>query len=313
MRLRNSCILLLCIGILFSCKQKKKGNISGDDQIEIGDFVAFFKPVALPFVYSDAMLQQKESDSLLISSTNFNLFVPDTVITSIYGKTIPKIYGIGKTGSPSGETYYFIKTMAPRKNALIIIAFDKADKYLASLKALIPDENPTSMQSVSLDRRFSITQTIQAKLKDNSLGEGKDVYVLDASSNSFTLIMTDPLVDHSELVNPIDTLPRTGKYTGDYMNGKTNLVSIRDGKRGNINFFIHFDKANGTCKGEIKGEALMKTANTAEYKEEGDPCILKFIFTSSSVTLQEVEGCGSKRPLECTLNGSFSKKKITTK
>src|SRR5687768_16581252 len=95
MRFRNCCILVLCISFLVSCKQKKKS--SGDGQIDITDFVAFFKPVTLPFVYSDGLLQQKEGDSLLISSANFYLFVPDSVITSIYGKTIPKIYGLGKT------------------------------------------------------------------------------------------------------------------------------------------------------------------------------------------------------------------------
>jgi hypothetical protein len=140
--------------------------------------------------------------------------------------------------------------------------------------------------------------------------EGKDVYVLNASANTFTLIMTDPLVDHTELINPIDTLPAKTKWAADYTNGKTNLVSIRDGKNaGLVNFFIHFEKNNGACNGEIKGEATMKTPNTAEYHEEGDPCILKFIFTSSSVQLQEIEGCGSKRPVDCSLNGSFTKKK----
>ncbi len=60
---------------------------------------------------------------------------------------------------------------------------------------------------------------------------------------------------------------------------------------------------------ELKGEALFKATNVAEYREGGDPCVLRFIFTSSSVTLKEVEGCGSHRGLRCSFDGSLQEKK----
>ena len=127
-----------------------------------------------------------------------------------------------------------------------------------------------------------MTRSVQQRNKDGNINEGKDVYVLNIDAKNFTLIMTDALVDNTELVNPIDTLARKNKWSADYTNGKTNLVSIRDGRRSDrLNFFIHFDKNNGACSGEFKGEVQLKTANTAEYHEEGDPCILKFIFTKS--------------------------------
>jgi len=59
----------------------------------------------------------------------------------------------------------------------------------------------------------------------------------------------------------------------------------------------------------LKGEAMLKTPNTAEYREDGDPCVLKFIFSSASVTLKEEEGCGSRRGLNCSFDGSFARKK----
>jgi len=117
----------------------------------------------------------------------------------------------------------------------------------------------------------------------------------------------------TELINPIDTLTKKHKYAADYTSGKMNLVSIRDGRRPDrLNFFVHFEKGKD-CSGELKGEAIIRSANTAEYNKDGDPCKLKFIFSSSSVTLKEVEGCGSYRPLNCSFNGSFSKKKINKK
>ena len=54
---------------------------------------------------------------------------------------------------------------------------------------------------------------------------------------------------------------------------------------------------------------MLRSANTAEYREDGDPCILKFIFSSTAVTLKELEGCGSRRGLNCSFDGSFARKK----
>lgn len=98
------------------------------------------------------------------------------------------------------------------------------------------------------------------------------------------LIMTDALEDKvTELINPIDSFARKQKFTADYGSGKMNLVSIRDGrKKGMITFFIHFEKDNGNCTGELKGEAKMISNTMAEYKEAGQPCSIQFNFTSST-------------------------------
>lgn len=124
------------------------------------------------------------------------------------------------------------------------------------------------------------------------------------------LIMTDALIDKvTELINPIDTLPRKHKLSADYGPGKMNLVSIRDGRKNDrLSFFVHFEKNNGECTGELKGEAFFKSPTVAEYREDGDPCILTFTFTSSSVTLKE-ENCGSRRGMKCSFDGSFGRRK----
>ena len=97
------------------------------------------------------------------------------------------------------------------------------------------------------------------------------------------------------------------------VHGKMNLVSVRDGRKNDrITFFIHFEKENGECTGELKGEAIMKSVrNTAEYREAGDPCVLKFIFGSSSVYVYRREGCGSRRGLNCSFDGSHMPVKNT--
>ena len=53
----------------------------------------------------------------------------------------------------------------------------------------------------------------------------------------------------------------------------------------------------------------MKTSTMAEYREPGDPCALQFNFTSFAVTVKEVGGCGSRRGLRCSFNGTYPRKK----
>lgn len=287
--------------------------MSGEEPVRVSDFIEFFQPVKLSYQLADSILPKKEKDSLLISYKIFTQFVPDSVINKVFGKGAkPKIYALGKAEEPKAETYLFVKAVTNDKKAVLILAFDKKQQFIAAMTALRPDANAATMQSVTLDRKYTITKTVLRKNANGSLNEGKDVYVLNAAAKNFMLIMTDALEDKpTELINPIDTLPRKNKFSADYGSGKMNLVSIRDGRKNDrISFFIHFEKNNGDCTGELKGEAIFRSPNTAEYREAGDPCILKFIFSSGSVSLKE-EGCGSRRGLQCLFDGSFPRKKDT--
>ena len=301
----------LIIG-LGSCKGKKKISLSGDDPVEVSDFIEFFLPLNPPVQFSDSSLAKKEKDSLLISYKIFTQFVPDSVLRKVYAKGVkPKIYALGKTVVPKAEQYLFVKTMSADRRAYFLLAFDEKEQFIAGMPLLRPDKLSTTLQSVTLDRKYAITNTIARKNRDGTISEGKEVYVLNVAAKNFMLIMTEALEDKiTELINPIDTLSRKHKWSADYTNGKMNLVSVRDGRKNDrITFFVHFEKDNGACTGELKGEAIIKSSNTAEYKEEGDPCRLKFIFSSNSVTLKEEEGCGSRRGLKCSFDGSFARKK----
>jgi len=285
--------------------------MSGEEPVQASDFIEFFRPVQLSYQLADSILPKKEKDSLLISYKIFTQFVPDSVLSKIYGKvTKLKIYALGRAVEPEAGTYLFVKTVTSDKKAVLILAFDKKHQFLAAMTALRLDASTATLQSVTMDRKYTITKTILRKNANGSMNEGKDVYVLNAAAKNFMLIMTDALEEKAtELINPIDTISRKNKFSADYGSGKMNLVSIRDGRKNDrIHFFIHFEKNNGECTGELKGEAMFRSPNTAEYREPGDPCILKFIFSSGLVTLKE-EGCGSRRGVQCLFDGSFVRKK----
>ncbi len=304
--------MLLVVALAAGCGKKKKVSLSGDELVEVSDLIAFFPPATLPYQVNDTLLRKKEKDSLLISYNNFARFIPDSVIKKLFGKnTNPKIYADGKVVVPGGETYLFARTVNTNKKNFLILAFDKSEKFMALMTVLQPDLAVSTAQSFSMDRKYTINKTITRKNPDGTVSEGKDVYVLNGDSRSFLLIMTDALDEKvTELINPIDTLPAKHKYSADYSNGKMNLVSIRDGRKSDrLTFFIHIEKNKGECTGELKGEALFRKPNLAEYREDGDPCVLQFIFSSSAVSLKEIEGCGSRRGLTCTLDGSLARKK----
>ena len=309
--LKKLLVLLLAITLIAGCKQKKKPSLSGEEPVEVTDFIGFFQSLTLPCHFNDSVLNKKEKDSLLIGYKVFAQFVPDSVINKAFGKGVkPKIYPLGKIETPKAETYLFSKVIAGDKKAIFVLSFDNKQQFIAGMQVLRLDEQSSTLQTVVMDKRYTITKTVMRKNADGTMGEGKDVYVLNADAKNFMLIMTDALDDKiTELINPIDTLPRKNKYSADYGTGKLNLVSVRDGRKADrITFFIHFEKNNGECTGELKGEAVMKSSAVAEYREGGDPCILKFNFTSSSVTLTE-ESCGSRRGLKCLFEGSYIRKK----
>ena len=117
---------------------------------------------------------------------------------------------------------------------------------------------------------------------------------------------------NSVIINPIDTLPHKNKLSGNYIRDKKNFISLRDRKDANsYMFFIHFEKEDGSCTGELKGVLKMKTPTTAVYAEGGDPCVIDFTFDGNDITIKEKGSCGNRRGMECFFDDTFTKRKET--
>ncbi len=300
--------------IVGSCKEKKKISLSGEEEVAVTDFIDFFPSLETPYRLADTTLLKKDNDSLRIGFKVLKQFVPDSVVEKLVGKNAaPKIYPIGKVVGE--EQYIFIKTVTGTTRSAFVIAFDKKNNFLAALPFLKNDNLRNTEQQSSLDGKMTIYKNIVRKNADGSSSDGKDVYVYNSASREFMLILTDALdIKEKELINPIDTLSVKQKYTADYGTGKLNLVSFRDGRsKDKLSFFIHFEKNNGECTGELKGEARMKNATTAEYRQPGDPCALEFRFSATAVTIKEIEGCGARRGLRCSFDGVYPRKKVAKK
>jgi len=305
--------LMITCYLCFGCGNKKKPSLTGTDKVEVGDFIGSFELIKPPYQVIDTSLNRKQNDSLLIANTIFSQFVPDSVLTILLGKNVkPKIY-LGKSVKIETETYLFPKIIAPNKKAVIVLCFDKKNIFKAWLPLLVPDANPATTQSSGLDKKNTFYKSVSLKKPDGSTAEGKEAYSYYEDAGKFNLIAEDPLDDRvQEVINPIDTLQKKNKYSADYIKDNMNIVSIRDhSETGKFNFFIHIDRNNGECNGELKGVANFTSANVALYKQRGDACSIQFNFSSSSVSMKEVEPCGAHRQLKCSFDGSFPKKKET--
>jgi hypothetical protein len=308
---RSLACLLVAFYLLTGCGTKKKPSLSGTDEVAVGDFIESFELIKPPYEVSDTALTKKEKDSLLIANKIFSQFVPDSVLTKVFGKNAkPKIY-LGKRIDDNDVSYLFAKANANDKKSMLVLCFDKKNNFKAFLPLLVQDANTATVQVSGLNRKFEFYQSVQMKKTDGSIAEGKDVYIYNSDAEQFLLIAKDALDDRvREVINPIDTLQKKNKFSADYVKDKMNIVSIRDdSKAGRINFFIHFDQNNGDCTGELKGEANFTSTNTALYKQPGDACSLQFNFSSTSVSLKEIEACGAHRGVKCSFDGNYSRKK----
>lgn len=308
--MRNICAIFVLFCLLMACGKKKK-TMAGSDEVNMQEFVDFFETVKLPFTYADTSFPAKEHDSLLISTEIYNQFTPDSIVGSAFGAIKPKIYPIGKYADKNGDLYIFSRAVSKEKKAMLVTVYNKEKKFIAGFEAMAKSKNASTATFVTIDAMLNINKKITKKLADGTEVSGNDIYVLNEAAHDFMLVMTDSIGDDVEMINPIDTLPKTFKYAGDYGKGNRNLVSIRDDKKqGQLQFFIHLEDKSTGCKGEEKGVATITSPTTAEYRQAGDPCVLQFVFSNNNITLKEVEGCGSRMgALDCSFDGSYAKKK----
>lgn len=306
------CLIVIFILLTGCGSEKKKPSLTGTDEVVASDFIESFQLIKPPYEIMDTSLAKKDKDSLLIANKIFAQFVPDSVLAKVFGKNAkPRIY-IGKRVELEGkENYLFTKAVSSDKRAILVLCFGMDREFKGYLPLLVQDANPATTQISGIDRRFSFYKNTILKHTDGSTADGKEVYIYNEEAGQFLLIMTDPLDDRvQEVINPIDTFQKKNKFSGDYIRDKMNIVSVRDGsKPGRMNFFIHIDRNNGDCTGELKGEASFTSANTAVYRQPGDACSLQFNFTSSAVVLKELDACGSHRGVKCSFDLNFPRKK----
>ena len=306
--LRNLLILLAFIG----CAETKT-DLSGNTPLKINDFNAAFKNIELPIRINDTNLVAF-TDTIKIGRKALAQFLPDSVVDAIAPKLIKNssIFTVGKIEKET-EYYLLLNNKDTKKQTLSVIAFSKKNVFLGY--QILTQFDLTQKGSQFYGKTLLINKEPTFLIEENKLdpeqGLTNEKKGWAYTEQGFRLIYLDANIkpEQKAILNPIDTLPTVNTFSGDYARDKKNFISLRDfGNANKYQFFLHFEKKDGTCVGELKG-LLNFNKNQATYSEKGDPCTIQFTITGNVIKIKEDGNCGNHRNMTCYFNDSYDKKR----
>lgn len=311
MFMKKYLLIFLLATTAFACKDKKK-SLTGSATVQVNDFIEVFDNLKLPYAVSDTNMN-KLPDTSTISQVIFNQFVRDTLLANSFGneKNLV-IHPIGKFNNKGKETYVVTHVKSKNKAIIFLLVFDKNKKFSSSLPLLYSNDDKEVINSATIDNRLAISLSKDWK-KENDWLYNRVIYAYN-NVGTFTVVMTetnDQSHLSSNINNPLDTLPKKNKYSGDYMKGKKSFLFLRDGKNAtSYLFYVRFENDNDEpCTGELKGEIIMQNDNSAIFTETGDPCVVDFTFSKNQVKVKEQGSCGNHRGIKCFFDDTYTKKK----
>ena len=309
--MRKVFLTVLLITGMAACKNPE-ADLSGDKKINAADFLKAFHVPDLPLIIADTALKNF-GDSLAISRTVFTQFFPDSVLQKFSDNADNKLI-INPAGiiHKKERDFLLIKFSSSKKIQLNAFVLDDKHTFLNSLLLLSNLKNDNYNHSLSITEEPTFIFRKEKFAVNNTLLYSRNGFAYNASSNSFTEVLHDSNEDtakNNEIINPIDTFPSTNKYSGDYIADKKNFIAVRDGKNAvTYAFFIHFEKGKD-CTGELKGMMSLTDEKNAIFTDSGDPCIINFKFTGTSIKIKEEGNCGNHRGITCLFDFTFKKKK----
>ena len=306
---------LLFIGftcLLFACKEQPT-DLSGDAPIKINDLVKVFQPAKLPINISDTSFRQFK-DSIIIGRKALSQLVSDKVLENIVSSknkkaTIHPLFKIEK----ETEYYLLIKIKEQKKNNIGILVFNKENKFL-DYKNIIEFTNGNNEgKSLYINNEPSFLLEEMKINKDNQAYKEKKAWAFSDSAFQIIYFDNNSKFVNKSIINPIDTLPSQNLYSGNYETDAKNFITLRDnGAPNKYQFFMHTEKNEGTCNGELKGILNFKN-NQATYSEKTDACHIQFTITGNHISIKEDGNCGNHRGIKCSFDEEFERKKRTKK
>ncbi|WP_423736261.1 hypothetical protein [Chitinophaga caseinilytica] len=303
--MRSILFLFLAIGVLAGCKSRKKTISEDDRELTFADYSNKFPPAEALRWNADS-LKRKRTDSLAFKSRYLKQFLPDTFSKGVFGAAEkPRFWPVGQVTLTEDLRLFVVEGAAKSGAAAWMCFYDKNGTFLKRHLAAQYAAGGNKKTGFSIDKKGNIRITTET----GAAIAREDVFAANPDG-SLALILTnsnEPAV--TGLFNPIDTLPRKHKLSGNYTAGEGNIVSIRDGETAKeFLFFIHFTRDKGACTGEIDGTGRFTTATTGQWRDKQSGCIVDFKFSGSKVTINET-GCGAYRGIKCAFEGTFTKKR----
>lgn len=297
-------LLALAIGFMTACKSKPKQATTEEEQVlTYPDFRRLFPVASLTYRWDADSLSRKLPDSTALKARVVKQFMPDTLAKGVFtAAEKPKFFPLGVI-QPANEKFdiVLVEGSARSGDAAWMVLYSKTGEFLG--RHLVARNGGGKRMGFTIDKKLNIKVTTETAAKSSR----EDVYAA-SSDGSLALILTNSNEPVDGLYNPIDTLPRKHKFSGNYWSGE-NIVSIRDGETAKeFLFFIHFSRDKGACTGELDGTGRFTSATTGQFRDKQSACIMDFKFSSGRVTIRET-GCGAYRDIKCMFEGTFVRKK----
>jgi hypothetical protein len=309
--MRNVYYILLCCLIL-ACAEKKT-DLTGNTPLTINDFNKVFKAASLPISISDSNLK-RYTDTLVIGRKALAQFIPDSVVENIISTKDKKVFLHPFIRIEKEEEYYLLlNVIHPKKQEIAVVVFSKKNKFLDyKIITAFNEGNENSKiygKNLNINREPSFLVEENKLEEDNSLTYEKKGWAYTDSSFRLIYFDSNKKPVSKKVLNPLDSMPMNYTYSGDYARDAKNFISIRDySTAGKYQFFLHFEKKEGSCVGELKG-LLTFTKNQATFSEKGDPCIIHFTIQGNTINIKEDGNCGNHRNMTCYFNDNYDKKR----
>ena len=303
---------LLILLALIGCSETKT-DLSGNTPLKINDFNKAFKTIALPLRINDTNLASI-TDTIEIGKKALSQFLPDTVVNAIVPNDVKNglLYPIEKIEKET-EYYLLLNHKTTNKQVVSVITFSKKNIFLGFkvLTAFDIVHQGSQLYGKNLLINKEPTFLVEENKLDPEQGFTYEKKGWAYTEQGFRLIYFDANIkpEQKAILNPIDTLPTSNSFSGDYARDKKNFISLRDfGNPNKYQFFLHSAKKSGTCVGELKG-LLNFNKNQATYSEKGDPCTIQFTIIGNVIKIKEDGNCGNHRNMTCYFNDSYDKKR----
>ncbi len=291
--MKNWLIILLAV-ITFGCKQKK-ADLSGNEPVKIKDFIGAFTIIESQFSAADSTIT-RIADSTIIGYKVFTQFIPDSVLTKMQvTQKATLIQPVGRIEKQK-EIYLLATFTHHKKTILATFVFDKKYKFLAAKQLLANTADDAYNHFISINKEPTFLISREKLSADKQLQFTRVGWVYNNSGN-FMVVINDSNEDerkNSVIINR-SIHCRIKINSAAIMHAtRKNFISLRDRKDANsYMFFIHFEKEDGSCTGELKGVLKMKTPTTAIYAEGGDPCVIDFTLKETISPSKNREAAGT--------------------
>jgi hypothetical protein len=302
-------LVLFLFATMLGCSNKAV-DLSGESTIKPSDYITAFKPIKGNYTFSDTDFIKK-ADTLKIGIKALQQFLPDsTIFQMVKNQKKESIYPAGLIEKET-EKYFILLVKNNKKAKLFVYVTDQKFNYLGFKELLSNEDKDAYTHYVSINKEPTFVVSKETYTKENELKFSRSGWIFNAGAG-FMIVVNDSneTPQNNVVINPLDTLPRLAKLSGDYSRNEKNYISIRDGKDAKTYlFFIHFEKNNADCIGELKGTFTLTNPTAGQFTQNGDPCIIDFSFSGSTVRVKEQGTCGNHRGIKCFFDDSFTRKK----